>query len=82
MGDINGEGKGKDGWGEMKFLKNLGWIESGGGSSLMFVVEGVSRGKKNEHGHFTLRCVIYCDNRIWKYLLLEIRKGVYAISST
>ena len=34
------EGKGKDGWGGMMIMDNLIRIESGGGSSLLFVVAG------------------------------------------
>ena len=72
-GGITEEAKEKDGNGQTTILKNLGWIESGGGCHCCL---------KGKHGHFLLLYVIYCDNRILTYLLLEIRKGVYAISST
>ena len=69
-GGIKGEGKGRDGWVEMTILKNLSGIESWGRLSLLFVVDRRNFGRKGKHGHFPLRCVIYCDNRILTYLIL------------
>ena len=66
----------------MKLLKNLIGVESGGGLSLLIVVTRGDLVWKGKHGHFPLRCVIYCDNGISTYLHLEIRKGVYAINIT
>ena len=63
-GIIKGEGKGKDGFGEMTIMKNLSGIEFRGGLSLLFVVVGGALVRKGKHGHFLLWCVIYCDRRI------------------
>ena len=62
-------------------MKNLGQIEPGGRSLLLFVVSGGDLGRKTSMVIY-LWCAISCDNRILTYLLLEIGKGVYEIIST
>ena len=66
------------GWvygGILQVLRILTGLNLGDGHHCHFFFSEVDGRWKGKHLHFTLQCVIYCENEISMHLLIGISKG-------
>ena len=68
--------------GDTSILKNIGKMEYRGGLSMLFVISVRNAGRKGKHFRFPFQYVMFCDNLISFYILLDSVKVVYKISIT